>query len=292
MQNTQKQAYKFAILSVVLWSTVATAFKISLQYLAPIELLFYSSISSLFILLIILIYQKKLDQVYSHIKKNLLMVLILGAINPFAYYFVLFKAYDLLSAQEAQAINYTWALILAYMGVIFLKHKLTKGDILAGFICYFGVFIIATKGDIFAFELSNTLGILLALLSTLLWSLYWIFNAKVKVDAVVGLFSNFLIGVILIGIFISLTTTINIPNIQASFAAIYVGFFEMGITFVFWLQAVKLTSNIAKISNLIFLSPFLSLVFIHFFVGEKILISTIVALSLIVFGLIVQQKVK
>jgi len=292
LEKNQKQAYKFALISVFLWSTVATAFKISLSFISPLELLFYSSLSSLFILGIVLLYQKKLSSVVTHIKEQPLLVLVLGAINPFIYYLVLFSAYDLLPAQEAQAINYTWALIFAYMSVIFLKNRLTKGDILAGFICYFGVLIIATKGAPFSLHFSDLHGVLLAIISTVLWALYWIFNTKSKADATVGLFSNFLVGVILISLYALFKGGISLPNFQATIGVIYVGFFEMGITFVFWLKAVNLTQNISKISNLIFLSPFLSLVFIHFFVGEEILLSTILALFLIISGLIIQQKWK
>jgi len=292
LKKNQRQAYKFALISVFLWSTVATAFKISLSYLSPIELLFYSSISSLFILGVIIVYQKKVPAVILHVKSQFGLVFILGAINPFVYYLILFKAYDILPAQEAQAINYTWALMFAYLGIIFLKNKLSRGDIIAGLVCYFGVLIIATKGEPFSLEFSNFYGVSLALFSTILWSMYWIFNTKSKVDGVVGLFSNFLIGVILISFFIGFTGGVSIPNLQASLGAIYVGFFEMGITFVFWLKAVNLTTNISKISNLIFLSPFLSLIFIYVFVGEQILISTIVALFFIIGGLVIQQKWK
>lgn len=292
MEKNQKQAYKFALVSVFLWSTVATAFKISLSFISPLELLFYSSWSSLFILGIVLLYQKKLSFVVTHFKEQPLLVFVLGAINPFIYYLVLFSAYDVLPAQEAQAINYTWALVFAYMSVIFLKHRLTKGDVLAGFICYFGVLIIATKGAPFSLHFSDLHGVLLAIISTVLWALYWIFNTKSKADATVGLFSNFLVGVILISLYALFKGGINLPNFQATIGVVYVGFFEMGITFVFWLKAVNLTQNISKISNLIFLSPFLSLVFIHFFVGEEILLSTILALFLIISGLIIQQKWK
>jgi len=292
IEKNQNLAYKYALISVFLWSTVATAFKISLEYLTPLELLLYSSLSSLIILGINVIYLKKINEVISHLKNQFGLVFVLGSINPFVYYLILFKAYDILPAQEAQAINYTWALMFAYLSVIFLKHRLTKADILAGFVCYFGVLIIATKGEPFSLNFSDFSGVMLALLSTVLWSFYWIFSKKIKIDATVGLFCNFLVGVILISIYIFFTAEVSLPNLQSILGAIYVGFFEMGITFVFWLKAVNLTLSISKISNLIFLSPFLSLVFIHFFVGEEILVSTILALFLIIGGLIIQQKWK
>ena len=292
MKKNQALAYKYALVSVIFWSTTATVVKNTLQHITPLELLFYSASSSLFILGAILIYQKKFGMVLAHMKNQPILVLILGAINPFIYYFILFNAYDILPAQEAQAINYTWALMFAYLSVVFLKHKLTRGDILAGIICYFGVLVIATQGNVLSLDFSNLFGVGLALSSTILWALYWIVNAKSNVDATVGLFSNFLVGVIFIGLYVSFVGGVSLPNLQATFGVVYIGFFEMGITFVFWLKAVNLTSSVSKISNLIFLAPFLSLVFIYFFVGEEILISTIVALFLIIGGLIIQQKWK
>jgi drug/metabolite transporter (DMT)-like permease len=80
-----------------------------------------------------------------------------------------------------------------------------------------------------------------------------------------------------------------VVNFYGLVGAIYVGLFEMGITFVLWLSALKLSENTAKVGNLIFISPFLSLVFIRVFVGEEILMSTLLGLALIITGLIAQQ---
>ncbi|RXJ89214.1 EamA family transporter [Arcobacter sp. CECT 8983] len=293
MENTiksQSQAYKFALIAVFLWSTVATAFKYSLQYLSPEELVLLSSLTSLVALFFVLIVNKKLNQVVPYIKKNIKLVFILGFINPFLYYLVLFKAYDYLPAQEAQAINYTWALMLAFLSVPFLKQKLTLNDIVAGIICYFGVLIISTKGEPFSLSFSNVDGVLLALFSTILWSLYWIFNTRSKAESTVMLFSNFLIATPIIIIYFFLTQPIIIPNSNGILAAIYVGLFEMGITFLFWLKAMQSAENTSKIANLIFISPFVSLIFIYFILNEKIFVSTLIGLAFIIIGLLIQQK--
>jgi drug/metabolite transporter (DMT)-like permease len=71
--------------------------------------------------------------------------------------------------------------------------------------------------------------------------------------------------------------------------AAYIGLFEMGITFVIWLKALKTARNIAMISNLIFLSPVLSLVLISRVMGEAIVPATFTGLSLIIAGTLLQQ---
>lgn len=285
-------AYKYALISVFLWSTVATAFKYSLKFLNPEQLLFYASLSSLFTLFIIIIFQKKLNLVLFHIKNSFIIILTLGVINPFLYYLVLFKAYDLLPAQEAQAINYTWALMLAFLSVPFLKQKLRLVDIVAGIICYFGVLIISTKGEPFSLNFTNLDGIILALLSTILWAFYWIFNTKSKIDPIISLFCNFLFSIPFITIYIYFFSSFEISHINGLFGAVYVGLFEMGITFLFWLKAMQEASNTSKIANLIFISPFFSLIFIYFILNEPIYISTLFGLIFIIFGLVIQSNFK
>ncbi len=228
--------------------------------------------------------------VIPHIKSNSILTLVLGAINPFLYYLILFRAYDLLPAQEAQALNYTWALMLAFLSVPLLKQKLRLRDVIAGIVCYFGVLVISTKGAPFSMNFSNLDGVFLALLSTVLWSLYWIANTKSKSDPIVSLFSNFLFSLPLIIIYFVFTQPLVLPNINGIYGAVYIGVFEMGITFVFWLKAMNYTDNTSKIANLIFISPFLSLIFIYFIVKEPIYMSTLAGLFFILFGLFIQQK--
>ncbi len=72
----------------------------------------------------------------------------MGLLNPFLYYIVLFKAYDLLPAQQAQPLNYTWALTLTILSVPMLGQRLTKIDSLACCLGYTGALIIATGGNI------------------------------------------------------------------------------------------------------------------------------------------------
>ena len=287
--TNQKISYIYALSAVLLWSSVATAFKIALRSLSPLELLFYSSLTALVFLAVMLIIQKKVQQTLQYIKNYFFLVVLLGFINPFAYYLILFKAYDLLPAQEAQAINYTWALMLSYLSVIFLKHRLSRYDLFAGFIAYFGVLIIATKGDITSLHFSNNLGLFLALLSTIFWSFYWIFNTKIKADPIICLFSNFLVGVIFISLYFISAKNFQVPSLSGILSTIYIGLFEMGITFILWQKALNLSENTSKTANLIFLSPILSLVFIHYIVGETIETSTIIALVLILSGLTLQK---
>ncbi len=287
--DSQKKAFLYGLSTVLLWSTVASAFKISLRYLDPAQLLLYANLASLLALGGLLGAQGKWGLLFTGSLRDYLRSLVLGLLNPFFYYLVLFKAYDLLPAQEAQPLNYTWAIALGLLSVPLLKQRLTPADILATAVSYTGVVIISTRGDILGLRFSDPLGVGLALGSTVIWALYWIFNTRDRRDPVVGLFLNFLFGLPFVLAFVLLFSEAAMPDPRGLLGAAYVGVFEMGITFVLWLSALKLTRSASRIANLIFISPFLSLVFIHFVVGEDIRGSTFVGLVFIMSGLAVQQ---
>jgi len=63
----------------------------------------------------------------------------------------------------------------------------------------------------------------------------------------------------------------------------------MSLTFVIWLFSINKFRNTAKVSNLIYLSPFIALFFIRFTVGEEIHFSTFIGLIFIVGGILLQQ---
>ncbi len=218
-----------------------------------------------------------------------------GFLNPFLYYMVLFKAYALLPAQEAQPLNYTWPLVLSLLAVPLMGEKLRWRSLLALLVSFSGVIVISTRGDVTSFMPANPLGAGLALGSSIVWASFWIINVKDERDPVEKLFLNFFFGTLFISLFLVLdgSRTMGFPpkaDLAVLIGSAYVGLFEMSLTFMLWLSALSSSGNTARVSNLIYLSPFLSLVFIRFVVGEQILPSSIVGLFLIISGVILQRR--
>src|SRR5690554_397290 len=122
-------------------------------------------------------------------------------------------------------------------------------------------------------------------------------NTKNQDPPIGALFWCFVWGVVWLALFhggsalvSDAPNTINPLTWQGLAAGIYVGLFEMGITFVLWLSAMRLATRTAQISTLIFLSPFISLVLIYVVLGEVIQVTTFMGLSLICIGLYQQRK--
>lgn len=289
MQNERK-ALLFGLSAVLLWSTVATAFKLTLAEFTPAQMVAAASLASTVALIVICAAQGTLAQVKTTFLSNPFYYLLLGLINPLAYYLILFKAYDLLPASQAQPINYSWAITLTLMAAVFLKQKIRPQDWFACALGYLGVVVIATKGDVLGLQFDSPLGVGLALLSTLLWAGYWILNTKNTADPVVGVLLGFLVALpFAFAVALYEGAAWSAISLKGWLAVSYVGLFEMGITFVLWLSALKSTQNTARISNLIFASPFISLMLLASVIGEEIHPSTLVGLVLIIVGLVVQQ---
>ena len=286
--NPQRKATLLGLSAVFFWSTVATAFKMALRHVDHFQLLLLANVFSLVSLGAVLVFRKKSHLLLCATGRQYRLSCGLGLLNPFIYYLVLFKAYDLLPAQVAQPINFTWALTLSWLSVPLLKQKVGWRHGLAGLICYFGVVVLATGGDLATFRVADPLGVGLALGSTVLWALYWIGNTKNDLDPVAGLFLGFSFSLPFVAGATLLFSDLAI-GWQGVLGGAYVGAFEMGFTFVLWLSALKLTTSTARIANLIFLAPFLSLVFIHFVLGEHVVFATVIGLVLIVGGLLLQS---
>ena len=122
MTATQK-SFSFAISAIMLWSTAAVAFKIALQYMDFIHLLFFSSLTSFVFFLVLLILKKELKLLTRYSKKQYLRSLALGFLNPFAYYMVLLKAYSVLPAQLTQPLNHTWPIMLMLLSAPLLGQN-------------------------------------------------------------------------------------------------------------------------------------------------------------------------
>jgi len=290
--NNKQKGYLFAGLTIIFWGTSASAFKIGLRYIDHFQLLLYSTFTAVVFLFFVLWAQRKLKVLKTFTRKQYFNSMLLGFLNPFLYYVVLFKAYSLLPAQIAQPLNFIWPIVLVLFSIPILKQKIGIKSFVALFISFVGVYLISSQGDPFNHRFADPLGVTLALGTSIVWALFWLFNMKDQRDEVLKLFLNFVVAFFLILALTIKESTVFPNNIEGIVTAIYVGLFEMGITFVLWLKALKLAGRTDKIGNLIYLTPFCALIFIHIFLGEKIYITTIFGLILIVTVIMLQQLKK
>jgi len=284
----QHKAYLFAIMSILCWSSISTAFKLSLYHLIPVGLLLIASLTATIFLGIAWVFRQHEAISVKTFIRNIRQSLLPGLLNPFVYYLIL-------RAQEAQALNYTWAIVLAMFSILLLKEKFRIIDLGSLLLSFLGVLIISTRGSLGSIRFDDGWASFFALFSSIIWAAYWILSLKDKRPALQKLFFNFLIGFVAIAVYASLTKVLLFTPaaklVPALLGGAYVGIFEMGLTFLLWFKALELTENTAKIANLIFLTPFISLLFIAQILHESIHPATLAGLMLIVLSNLIQKGV-
>lgn len=283
--NDERKALLMALGAVMLWSTVATGFKLGLEILSPLQLLFLGSCVSTVVFVAAAASTGWPKQGFNF-REGALFALC----NPILYYLVLFQAYDRLPAQIAQPLNYTWAIVLAILAVPILKQKLQRRTIAGIVVSYLGVVVLLSQGRFAGLPQLDWIGVGLALASTLLWALYWLFNARSQTPPVALLATSFLLATPLLAIACALGPGWPELSGQTLFYGSWVGLIEMGITFLLWQKALKLTHHAARLGQLIFLSPFLSLLMIGAVLDESIHATSWLGLAIIVVGLLTTGK--
>jgi drug/metabolite transporter (DMT)-like permease len=282
----ERRAVFVGLAAVALWSTVATAFKLGLESLEPLQLLLLGALASAVFFWVAA--SRKAS--YRLSLRQLGQAAGFGLINPFAYYVVLFEAYDRLPAQIAQPLNYTWAIALAILAVPLLGQRLSRRTALGIVISYLGVAVLLTQGRLDGLAEASWSGVALALSSTVLWALYWLLKTRSATEPLALMAWSFSFAVPLIGIACFWGPGLPSLTPRNLLFGLWVGLVEMGITFLLWQHALRLTGHAGRLGQLIFLSPFVSLVLIATVLGERIHGSSVLGLCVIVTGLLVTRQ--
>ncbi len=283
------KAYIFAGLAVLFWSTAASAFKLTLDHINFIQILFVATLASCLALFLVLFFQKKLYLLIKTSREEYLRSAMLGLLNPFIYYLMLLKAYSLIPAQVAQPLNFTWPIMLVILSVPLLKQRIPPLSLGAMFISFAGVYLISSRGNPFDLKIADPLGVSLALGSSVIWAIFWIYNVRDPRNEVVKLFLSFLFAVFFAFLAMILSSGFESFNWYGITGGIYIGLFEMGFTFIFWLKALQYAVSTDKVSNMIYLTPFFALLLINLVVGEYIHFTTVVGLIMIIGGILLQK---
>ncbi|MBE0677447.1 MAG: DMT family transporter, partial [Bacteroidales bacterium] len=241
------RAYLYAALAIFLWGTIPTAFKIALSELSIVTMLGITTLVSTAVLFLIVAASGKLRLMLQMTGREIMWSALLGLINPVGYYLLLLTAYSRLPGQVAQPINMIWPIILVFFSIPLLHQRIPARSFIALFISLAGVYIIASQGAVFHPGRSDTAGVLLALVSGVLWALYFVLNVRDRRDEAVKLFTSFIFGTVYMTVIMAVSGSFSeTVSLKGAAASAYCGIFEMGITFWLWLRALQLAETTDK----------------------------------------------
>ncbi|MBQ8412711.1 MAG: DMT family transporter [Lachnospiraceae bacterium] len=283
-----KKNYIYAIVTVLIWSTMATTVKMMLADIPNLEALSISSYLAFIFLLLMNIKTGIIKEMKNYSGKEYGIMSGLGFLGLFLYSALYYYGLGELSSQEACILNYLWPMMLVVFSCIILKEKMTlmKG---VAMVCSFVGIIILSAGDRVASSGNTTMGIVSCILAAACYGLFSVLNKKADLNQNISMMISWLV----VGICAMALGLITEEWVMLSgkewLSLLWLGVVVDAVAYLLWALALKGSENTAKIANLAYLTPFLSLIVSAVVLGEKITLRALVALVFIIGGILLQS---
>ena len=285
-----KKAFLYASVSILFWSTLATVSKLLLGTLNSFGVLMFSSFFACLALFFANLITGKLKILKTYKFKDFLLIISTSSLGTFFYYAFLYAGTSKMAASQAFIINYLWPIMSVVFACIILKEKITFRKSIAFALSFIGVLTVA-GGELLNFSIGSLFGIVLCLLAAMSYGLFTVLCKKYVYDYMVSMmlsfFATFLLTVI-INLCLGMPTGIGLGHFLGF---LWNGIFIMAVATVTWALALN-RGGTAKISNLAYITPFLSLVWTFLILKEPIKPLSILGLLIIIAGILIQLKDK
>ena len=283
-----KKAYVYAAISILFWSTLATVSKLLLGTLNSFGVLMFSSFFAGLALFAANLITGKLKILRTYKLKDFVLILSASSLGTFFYYVFLYAGTAKMAASQAFIINYLWPIMSVVFACIILKEKLTLRKCVAFALSFLGVLTVA-GGELLKFNVNSLVGIFLCLLAALSYGLFTVLCKKYSYDYMVSMMLSFF-ATFLLTVIINLCSGMpNGINTLHFLGFLWNGIFVMAVATVTWALALN-SGGTAKISNLAYITPFLSLVWTFLILKEPIKPLSVLGLVIIVTGIFIQLK--
>lgn len=283
-----KKNYIFAFSTVFMWATLAAVVKKILYDIPNLEALAISSYISFAFLLVVNIITGKVAEMKKMTKKDIGIISGLGFLGLFVYSALYYYGLAQLTSQEACIVNYLWPIMLVIFSCIILKEKLTVMKAVA-MVCSFVGIVVLSMGSGENSTGNVVLGIISCIIAAACYGLFSVLNKKYDYDQNISMMIMWLV-VAVCSTVLGLITESWVPIKGVQWIGIlWLGIVVDAIAYLLWALALNGASNTAKIANLAFLTPFLSLVVSAVLLKEEITLRTVVALVFIIGGILLQS---
>ena len=283
-----KKNYIYALMTVFIWSTLAAIAKLLLGDLPNLETLSVSSVFAFLFLLAINSRNGSLRKMKQYSRKDYGIMAGLGFLGLFVYSALYYYGLTQLTSQEACILNYLWPMMLVLCSCVILKERFTVMKTVAMLCSFAGIVILSTGNDMTAN--GNTLvGMLSCVTAAVCYGLFSVLNKKANYDQNIAMMVMWLV-VAVCGAVLGLVTETWKPIEGAQWLGIlWLGAIVDAVAYLLWALALNGAENTAKIANLAYLTPFLSLLVSAVILKEQIRPRAVLALAFIIGGIALQS---
>lgn len=285
-----KKHYILAGTSILLWSTLATVSKLLMDSMSGYQVLGISAAFAAVVLFAYNLVTGKLPVMRAYGVKDYLIMVLIGLPGTLFYNLFYYAGAAILPASQAFIINYLWPIMSVLFACILLKEKLTGRKVLAFAISFLGVATVA-GGGLLHFEAQTLRGVLLCMGAAVSYGAYTALNQRWSYDKQVAVMVAYASTFVLCAAIHLIAGTPLSLELGQIVGLGWNGVGVMAVATTTWAMALD-CGNTAKVSNLAYITPFLSLVWTFVVLGEVPSPWAIGGLCLIVLGIFVQLKDK
>ena len=281
-----KKEYVYAGVSIFCWSTVAVITKLLLQELNQFQLLWASSFFAGLFLLVVNLVTGTLKQLKQWKPKDYAISALCGIPGTFLYYVFYYAGAARMEASHAFIVNYLWPIMCVVFACVILKEKLTFKKLLAIGVSFVGVGIVSfSKLDRFTTDMA--IGTVLCMLGAVSYGVFTALNRKVQYDKRLSMMLNYAVTFLLTSVINACRGDLFLPNGVQALGMAWNGMFTMAVAGTLWILALQ-RGRTEKISNLAYITPFLSLVWTTLLLHEEFNLLNLLGLAVIVAGIFIQ----
>ncbi|MBQ3299199.1 MAG: DMT family transporter [Ruminococcus sp.] len=283
-----KKSYIYAGLTVLIWSTLATVVKLVLKDIPNFQALAISSAFAFVFLLILNIINGSIKEMKHYRIKDCLTMAGLGFLGLFMYSALYYYGIAELGSQEACILNYLWPMMIVIFACIILKERITVKKIIAMLMSFAGI-VVLTLSSGGASSGNRLFGIIACVTAAVCYGLFSVLNKKHSLNQNVTMmwiwFTTAVCSLLLSLIFENWQPVAGVQWLGIAWLGIVVN----AVAYLLWAIALKGASDSAKIANLAYLVPFISIIISWLVLKEQITINAVLALVLIIGGILIQS---
>ncbi len=283
MQYSKAKSLIYVFLCVILWALIPVVSKTGQNSLDNHQFLFYSSLVSL-LLFALLSYFTKTYKTFKRLDTNTwIKTVFLGFLGTYLYYILLYFGYKNAKGLEVLALQYSWPIFIVLLSTLLLKERLTRKKMLSIMLGFLGVILILTKGNLTQIHLGNIKVDSLVIFGAFAFALFSVLSKKVSLDAYTLNTIYFLTATISSFISMLLFSDFKLPDIHSLLPVIINGLFVNGISYLFWIKALKYAPA-SFVAPFVFLTPIFSSLYLVFFFGEAFLSIYLIGMALVILS--------
>jgi drug/metabolite transporter (DMT)-like permease len=278
------------LVSVILWGASFVATKSLLDSLTPLGIIYIRLSLGIIAVLTIALFRRRN---FTLKRKDIKGILILSIIS------ITHLWIQVTGMQYTSASNTGWIIgiipvIMAIMGLIIYKEKMSGIQLIGAFIALSGLLVLISNGDLRSLNFISNYGDLLVLGSAFTWSVYSFYGRKVTLSyppslTILYLFLSMFIILTPLTVSQDFIFRLNFLSSVDWGALLFLGILCSGLAYVLWAEAMsELPAN--KVGAFLYLEPFVTVFTAWLLLNENITILMMISGIIIIAGVIMVNR--